>query len=47
VLAGYSSRASILVVFAARAIKPDVTDGSQLEYLLRGLEGVRARLRVV
>jgi len=44
VLAGYSSRARALVVFAARVTKPNVTDGSQLRYLLRGLEGEGRRL---
>jgi len=44
VLAGYSSRASALVVFAAGVTKPNVTDGSQLGYLLRGLEGEGRRL---
>lgn len=44
VLAGYSSRASALVIFAARVTKPNVTDGSQLRYLLRGLEGEGKRL---
>jgi hypothetical protein len=44
VLAGYSSEASALVVFAARVTKPNVTDGSQLAYLIRGLEGEGKRL---
>jgi len=44
VLAGYSSRARVLVVFAARVTKPDVADGSQLGYLLSGLDGEGRRL---
>jgi hypothetical protein len=44
VLVGYSSEASALVVLAARVTKPNVTDGSQLAYLLRGLEGGGKRL---
>ena len=44
VLAGYSGRARALVVFAARVTKPNVTDGSQLGYLLRDLEGEGKRL---
>jgi len=44
VLAGYSSEASALVVLAARLTKPNVTDGSQLAYLLRGLKGEGKRL---
>jgi hypothetical protein len=38
-LVGYSGKASALVVFAARVTKPNVTDGSQLAYLLRGFDG--------
>jgi len=44
VLVGYSSKASALVVFAARVTEPDVTDGSQLGYLLGGLNGEGKRL---
>lgn len=39
VLAGYSGKASTLVIFAARVTKPNVTDGSQLGYLLRSIDG--------
>jgi len=44
VLAGYSSGARALVVFAARVTKPNVADGSQLSYLLSGLDGEGKRL---
>jgi hypothetical protein len=44
VLAGYSSGARALVVFAARVTKPNVADGSQLSYLLSGLDGGGKRL---
>ena len=44
VLVGYSSGASALVVLAARVTKSNVVDGSQLAYLLRGLEGEGKRL---
>lgn len=44
VLAGYSSRAKALVIFAARVTKPNVADGSQLAYLLKGLKGEGKRL---
>lgn len=44
VLAGYSSKASALVVFAVRVTKPNVTDGSQLGYLLRSIDGGGKRL---
>jgi hypothetical protein len=37
VLMGYSRRASALVVFSARVTRANVTDGSQLGYLLKGL----------
>lgn len=36
-LIGYSRRASALVVFSARVTRANVTDGSQLGYLLKGL----------
>jgi hypothetical protein len=36
-LVGYSRRAGALVVMAARVTKANVTDGSQLGYLLKGL----------
>jgi len=36
-LMGYSRRASALVVFSARVTRANVADGSQLEYLLKGL----------
>jgi len=38
-LVGYSRQAGALVVFAARVTNADVTDGSQLGYLLKGLRG--------
>jgi hypothetical protein len=44
VLVGYSSNASALVVFTARVTRSNVADGSQLAYLLRGLEGEGKRL---
>ena len=37
-LVGYSRQASALVVFAARVTNADVTDGSQLGYLLKDLQ---------
>jgi len=36
-LMGYSRRASALVVFSARVTRANVTDGSQLGYLLKGM----------
>lgn len=44
VLAGYSGKASALVIFAASVTKPNVTDGSQLGYLLRSIDGGGKRL---
>ncbi|MEW6221824.1 MAG: transposase [Candidatus Hadarchaeota archaeon] len=44
VLAGYSSKASALVIVAARVTKHNVTDGSQVGYLTRGIDGGGKRL---
>jgi len=43
VLAGYSGKTSTLVIFA-KVTKPNVTDGSQLGYLLRNLHEEGKRL---
>jgi hypothetical protein len=39
ILAGYSGEKKALVVFAARVTKPNVSDGSQLPYLIREVDG--------